>query len=324
MLVLDREAVESLLDLDRLVDALEEAMADLSAGQVSLPPRVAAQVPEHEGLLAVMPAYRFRTQTLAVSVYPRNPASGLPSHHALVLVFDPARGSPVALLDGTSLTAARTAAGSALATRLLALPEAEVLTLVGTGVQARAHARAIPRVRALREIRVVGRNPEKAARLAEEISAESRIPARIVPSFQEGAAGSRLICSTTHAVDPVVQGRFLEPGTHINSVGLNPAGRELDDDTVVRSVVFVESREAALTHEPGANDLIWPLQKGVISSEQIHAEIGEVISGKRAGRTSAHQITLYKSVGVAVQDAVAAQLVLSAAQKQGVGRLVRI
>lgn len=328
MLLLNRREVETLLDLDRLVESLSPAMAELSAGQVSMPARIVALVREWRGLLAAMPVYLGCTETLStklVSVFPENEARGLPSHQAVIVVFDAQTGSPCALIDGTYVTAARTAAGSALATRLLARPDARVLAIVGTGVQARFHAKAIPRVRPIREIRVVGRNPQKAAGLAGELWRELKIPASAFQSAKEAFVGAHVICAATHAVEPVVKGEWLEPGVHVNSVGLNPEGREVDAEAVRKAFVVVESRQAALAPAPsGSNDLRWPLRDGLVGEQHIHAEIGELVSGTRPGRTSAEQITLYKSVGVAVQDAVAAQLVLEAAREQGVGREVDI
>jgi ornithine cyclodeaminase len=328
MLFLNRHEVERLLELDRLVEALGPAMVELSAGRVSMPPRVVAQVPEQEGLLAAMPAFLNRPQVLStklVSVFPQNAARGLPSHQAVILVFDPSTGSPRAMLDGTAITAARTAAGSALATSLLARPEARILAIVGTGVQARAHARAIPRVRPIREIRVVGRNQDRATALAEEVAHHLGVPAKAFDLAQGAFAGVDVICATTHSAEPVVRGEWLEPGVHINSVGLNAKGRELDGETIKRALVVVESRGAALAKAPsGSNDLLWAIRDGLVGEEHIHAEIGEVISGARPGRTSPEQITLYKSVGVAVEDAVAAHLVLEAAIRQGVGREIQL
>jgi ornithine cyclodeaminase len=323
MLFLSQHDVESLLDLDRLLEALGPAMAELSAGRVSVPARVVAQVREWGGLLAVMPAFLGSAQILStklVSVFPENAARGLPSHQAVILVFDARTGSPHAMMDGTAITATRTAAGSALATRLLARPEARILTIVGTGVQARAHAKAIPRVRSVKEIRVVGRHQARAVALAEEIARGLRIPAKAVEPGKEAFAGVDVICATTHAAEPVLKGEWLEPGMHVNSVGLNPNGPELDGEAVRRALVVVETRAAALAPLPsGSTDLRWAIRDGLITEEHIHAEIGELISGARPGRTSPDQITLYKSVGVAVQDAVAAHLVLQAAQQQGVG-----
>ena len=328
MLLLNRREVESLLDIDLLIAALGPAMAELSAGRVSMPARIMALVDKPRGLLAAMPVYLRSTRTLAtklVSVFPENAVQGVPSHQALILVFDAETGSPRALMDGTFITAARTAAGSALSARLLAHPDAHVLLIVGTGVQARAHANAIPRVRPIREIRVVGRDPQKAARLVEEITREQGIKAFACDSVEQTFAGAHIICAATHAAEPVVKGAWLEAGTHVTSVGLNADGCEVDAEAVVKSLVVVETREAALASGPGgANDLKWPIRDGVMGANHIHAEIGELISGAKPGRTSAEQITLYKSVGVAVQDAVAARLVLDAAIKQGVGREVEM
>lgn len=326
MLILNQHEVAALLDLDQLVQSLAQAMVDLSAGRVSMPPRVVTPVPEQDGLLGIMPVYLPSSKTLAtklVSVYPHNTNAGLPAHQALVAVFDAATGVPLAVMDGTFITAARTAAGSALATHLLARPDADVLVIVGTGVQAQAHARAISRVRPLKEIRIVGRNAQNAHRLAGDLASELEIPMQGGISFRDAAAGAGIVCATTHASEPVVMGAWLEPGTHVNSVGLG--GRELDDATVVNALCVVESRQAVLAPGPGgAADLIEPIRDGLIPEEHIHAEIGELIVGMRAGRTSPAQITLYKSVGVAVQDAVAAQLVLAAARERGVGFVVQL
>ncbi len=328
MLVLSAREIESLLDLDELIDALSPAMAALSAGEVSMPPRIGAMARDYNGILGVMPVYLGPSRTLEaklVSIYPDNEARGLPSHLAIILVFDPATGAPLALMDGTYITGVRTAAGAALATRILARPDADALVIVGTGVQARAHGRAIPRVRPIREIRIVGRSEAKTRALADELQAEIGISTKAVSSFQKAAAGASVICATTHSIEPVIHGKFLEPGVHVNSVGLNPAGRELDDEAIVKSLVVVESRQSALAPPPGgANDLLWPIRDGVITEAHIHAEIGEIIAGKREGRASPSQITLYKSVGVAVQDAVAAQQVLSKARERGVGVEVEI
>jgi alanine dehydrogenase len=315
MLVLDRTQVESLLDMETLIAALGPAMVELSAGRVSMPPRILAQVQEASGLLGVMPAYLPSSRTLScklVSVFPRNDALGLPTHQAMVMLFDTDTGTPKAMLDGASITALRTAAGSALATRLLARDDAATLLIVGTGVQALSHARAISQVRELQELRVAGRDAIKAGQIALLLGAELGIISRGHSIGAEAFRGADIVCATTHAEQPVVKGEWLEPGMHINSVGLNPKGRELDADAVKRARVFVESRAAALAPPPsGAGDLM---------SAEVHAEIGEVLSGVKKGRESAGQITLYKSVGVAVQDAVAAQLVYDAALARRVGR----
>lgn len=318
MLVLDRAQVESLLDTDALIAALAPAMVELSAGRVSMPPRTAALV-QGKGLLGTMPAYLPTTQTLScklVSVFPGNGARDLPTHQAVVLLFDAASGVPLAMLDGASITARRTAAGSALATRLLARQDAEVLLIIGTGVQARAHAQAVTRVCKIRELHVAGRDPRKTAGFARSVAAELGLPGRSFAIGGEAFAGADIVCATTHAEEPVVRGEWLAPGMHVNSVGLNAQGREVDAAAVSRALVVVESRQSALAPPPaGAPDL---------ASATVHAEVGELIAGIHPGRTNRTQVTLYKSVGVAVQDAVAARLAYDAALQSGVGLKVTL
>ena len=313
MLVLSQADVRELLDLDALVDALAEAHRDLSAGRTSMPPRVAALVTDRDALLGVMPAY-LPSAGLAcklVTLFPRN--RDRETHQAAIMVFDPENGTPLALMDGTYVTATRTAAGSALATRLLARSDARVLAVIGTGVQARTHARAIPRVRPIEEIRIAGRDRSKAAALAAELGPS----ARVVDSYEEAIHGADIVAATTHATEPVVRREWLALGTHVNSVGLNPAGRELDDATVRAATLVVESRESALAPPPaGAPELAG------IDPAEVHAELGELVAGVRPGRTSPDELTLYKSVGVAVQDVAAAALVLTEAQERGLGRQI--
>lgn len=315
MLVLSRADVEELLDLDALIDALAVAMADLSAGRASVPDRIAALVPEREGLLAAMPGFVPGVlMAKLVSLFPRNAGTSLPTHQALIVAFDPDTGEPTALLDGSAITATRTGACSALSARLLAREDASVLAILGTGVQARAHVRAMIRVRPISEIRVAGRDPEKVAALASEVAGHA------VPSYREALDGADIVCATTHAVEPVVLRDWLSPGVHVTSVGFNPAGREVDDATIADALVCVESRSAALAPFPaGSNDLLAPIRDGVITADHVHAELGELVAGTRPGRTSPDQITLYKSVGVAVQDAAAVALVVAAARERGIG-----
>jgi alanine dehydrogenase len=328
VLILSRQEVERLINLDALVLAVAEAMADLSGGSASMPPRVAARVEEHQALLAAMPGYvpsRSALTSKLVSLFPENAGTDLPTHQAVIVSFDSHTGEPIALMDGTYITATRTAAGSALSAKLLAREDAEVMALLGTGIQARAHARALPRVREVGEIRVAGRDASKAEQLARELAKELGLVVRAVDSYADALDGADIACATTHALEPVVRGEWLSPGTHVTSVGYNPAGRELDDATVASALVVVESRDAALAPIPaGSNDLTQPIRDGVITADHVHAEIGELISGVRPGRADDEQITLYKSVGVAVQDSAAAALVLEAAREQGLGREVEL
>jgi ornithine cyclodeaminase len=323
VLLLSRDDVTALIDLDRLI-ALAQAMADLSAGRASVPDRIGALVEERDGHLLAMPGYVPSLGALAsklVSLFPQNAGTDVPTHQGLIAVFDPETGSPTAVLDGTEITAVRTGAGSALSARLLAREDASILAVLGTGVQARSHARALVRVRPIRELRIAGRNAEKVDALAAELGQELGVETRAAATYQGALAGADIVCATTHAAEPVVRREWLSPGTHVTSVGYNPAGREIDDRTVADALVCVESRRAVLAPVPsGSNDLIEPIQAGVISEDHIHAELGELVLGEVAARTSPDQITLYKSVGVAVQDAAAAALVVAAAREQGVGQ----
>ena len=310
MIFLSEAEVRELLDLDQLVDALADAHRDLSAGEASMPPRIAAMVQERQGLLGVMPAY-LPSAGLAcklVTLFPQN--TDRHTHQAVIVVFDPENGTPLALMDGTYITATRTAAGSALATRLLAREDAEVLALLGTGVQAHSHALALPRVRRFTEIRVAGRDRARAEALAQEIGPH----ARAVSSYEEAIRNADVVAATTHSTDPIVRREWLSPGVHVNSVGLNPAGREVDEQTVADALLVVESRDSALAPPPaGAPELVG------VNPADVHAELGELVAGTKPGRSSQDEITLYKSVGVAVQDVAAAALVLAAAKGRSKG-----
>src|SRR6266498_104095 len=206
MLILNRMQVEALTDVDALIDALAPAMADLSSGRASVPDRVAALVPEREGFLAAMPGFVPSAEVLMsklVSLFPHNAGAGLPTHQAVIVTFDPRTGQPVALLDGTAITAMRTGACSALSARLLARPDADVLAILGTGVQARSHARAMCRVRPIRQIRVAGRDYAKAVALAAELSETLGSDAEAVPAYPEALRGAGIACAATHATEPV-------------------------------------------------------------------------------------------------------------------------
>ena len=312
MIFLSQADVKELLDLDALIDALAAAHQELSEGKASMPPRIAAFA-ERNGLLGAMPAY-LPSAGLAcklVSLFPEN--RDRHTHQALICVFDPTNGTPVALMDGTYITATRTAAGSALATRLLARDDAHVLAILGSGVQARTHADALGRVRRFDEIRVASRDPGRAAELAAELGGKA------VGSFEEAVRGADVVAATTHAAEPIVLGEWLTPGVHVNSVGANPAGRgEVDAAIVSQALVAVEFRESTLAPPPaGAPEFRDGTPEDVV-------ELGELVAGTKPGRTSPEQITLYKSVGVAVQDAAAAALVLARARERSVGREIEL
>ena len=312
MIFLSRSDVEELLDLDALIDALAAAHAELSEGKASMPPRIAA-FGRQDGLLGVMPSYLPSTGLVCklVTLFPHN--RDRHTHQALIGVFDPDNGSPVALMDGTYITATRTAGGSALATRLLAREDSRVLAILGAGVQARTHADALRRVRSFDEVRIASRDPERAAAAAEEIGAVA------VDSFEQAVRGADVVAATTHALEPIVFRGWLSPGAHVNSVGANPHGRGEVDPAIVRdALVAVEARESTLAPPPaGAAEFIDGAPDGVV-------ELGELVSGTKPGRTSEDQVTLYKSVGVAVQDAAAASLVLAAARERSIGQEIKL
>ena len=323
MLVLSRPEVESLLDLDQLVDAIAAAMVDLSTGRASMPPRVAAFVTERDGLLAAMPAYLPSAGALTtklVSLFPRN--RDRPTHQAVICCFDPDTGTPVALIDGTHVTAARTAAGSALATRVLARHDATVVSVIGTGVQAAAHARALARNANVTTIRIGGRERDNVEALIAQLQPQLRVTVEAASSIEDAIRSADIVCATTHADQPVMRREWLAAGTHVNSVGYNVTGAgEVDEATLRDALVVVESRAAALAPPPaGVVELVGAIERGI----NVHAEIGEIVAGTVQGRSNGTQITLYKSMGVAVQDAAAAAMILRAAHDRGVGTEVEL
>ncbi|MDQ6674028.1 MAG: ornithine cyclodeaminase family protein [Chloroflexota bacterium] len=326
MLVLSERDVRDLLDLDLLVEALSAAMADLSAGLASMPPRGAAFVPQRRAMLAAMPAYLPSSRALTaklVSQFPEN--HHCPAHQAIICCFDPDSGTPRAVMDGAYITAARTAAGSVLATRLLARVGSRAVAVIGTGAQARAHITAFARQPGVEVVRIAGRNWAKVETLAAELRSDGLL-IEAARSIQEAVESADVVCATTHADQPVIAREWVRPGSHINSVGYNRDGRgELEAALIADALVVVESRQAALAPPPsGALELRQAIHEGLITADHIHAEIGELVSGNAKGRTDDTQLTVYKSVGVAVQDAAAAALVLAEAERRGAGTSVTI
>jgi alanine dehydrogenase len=307
VLVLSREEVRRLLDVDELIDALADAFAEVSAGRASVPPRVAAVVPER-GFLAAMPGYAAGVlETKLVSVFPGTE----PSHEALIALFDAQTGTVLAVMDGTYITAARTAAASALSTRLLAREDARVLAVLGTGVQARSHLDAVTRVRDFDEVQVAGRSRDRAEALARET--RGRRPGfRVTDSFEAAVRDADVVCVCTDASSPVLQRTWLASGAHVTSVGASQGGPELDDATVRAGVLAVESRVAFEPYPAGAHEL-----QGLDPNDAV--ELGELVTGARPGRRSAEEITVYKSMGHAAEDAAAARLVYERALRAGAG-----
>ncbi len=286
---LDEDAVRGLLRMDELIDAMRSALRDLSAGRVEQPMRVVLPIAEHAGFFGVMPAYGGALGAKLVTFYPKNKDTH--THHAMILLFRPETGEPLVTMDGRLITEMRTAAVSALATDALARENVPVLAILGSGVQARSHLEALRLVRKFREVRVW--SPRNSGKFAQEFNITA------VASAEEAVRGADVIVVATAATTPVLRGEWLAPGAHINAVGATrPNWRELDDEVLRQARIYVETREAA-TNESG----------DVIAAGKIFAEIGEVLAGSKTGRQSGEEITLFKSVGVAVEDIAAASLV---------------
>jgi len=310
VLILNESQVRDLLEPAQLVDALEDVLRKVSAGEVSVPPRVVAITPS--GLLSAMPGYvpGMALEVKLVSVFAGNAARGLPSHQAVIGLFDAEDGHLLALIDGTHITAIRTATAAAVAARALARPDSHVLAVLGAGVQGFAHLDAFTKLLDLREIRVASRNRQHA-----EVLAARHPRATVSETFESAVRGSDVVCCCTDAPDPVIRRAWLTEGAHVGSVGL---GAELDQATVDAGKVFVEWRGAVMSAPPaGAVELQGRDPNSV-------TELGEVLSGSRPGRTSLSELTVYKSTGHAAEDAAAAALVYRRAQESGVGTTVDI
>lgn len=290
MLILDEAAVRKLLDMAALIPAVQQGLRALSAGEVAQPMRVMVPVAGHGGFLGSMPAYTgTHLGAKLVTFFPDNRDAH--THHALILLFKPETGEPLAVMDGRLITEMRTGAVSAVATRALARPDASVLAILGAGVQAQSHLEAMKLVRDFREIRVW--SPRSAADFAQRHGIQA------AASAEAAVRGAHVVVVATTSRTPVLRGEWLAPGVHVNAVGApRPDWRELDDGLLQKAKLFVDSREAA-SHESG----------DVIAAGKIFAEIGEVIGGSRPGRQSPDEVTLFKSVGVAVSDLASAGLV---------------
>jgi len=306
--LLTQQDVEELLDPAAMLDTLAAGFAELSAGAVKAPGRNGVET--GPGVLLSMPGWLpgGPIGVKLVAAFHNNPSLGLPGHQALICLFDPETGSPLAIMDGIHVTAYRTAGGAALSTRLLARPEASTVAIIGGGVQGVSHARLLPLARDVQEIRVWSRNPAS----AERVAAAADVPATILPTAREAVAGADIVCLCTTAQEPPVLADWIAPGTHVTSVGYHPPGGELDPALIPRVRLFVESRVAFEPPPVGC----WELQG---FDPALGTELGEVVTGAKPGRESAEQITIYKSMGHAMEDVVTASLVYQAAVAKGAG-----
>ncbi len=318
--LLSRDDVQRALPMRECIEVIKTAFAQLSAGEAHAPLRTQLPVPAHDGVTLFMPAYLAQSGDLGakiVSVFPRNLERGLPTIHAVVIVVDGETGAPVALMDGTYLTALRTGAASGAATDLLARPDAQVVAVFGAGTQGRTQLEAVCAVRPIARALVFDADPDRAARYAAEMRGSIPADVRVAASPAEAVRQADVICTATTSSTPVFDGRDVRPGTHINAIGAyTPQMQEVDAETIRRAKVVIDSRQASLAE---AGDLLIPLQQGLITEAHIHAELGEIVLGRRPGRERADEITYFKSVGVAVQDVAAARRVLDRAAELGLG-----
>lgn len=320
--VLSRADVIRALPMPAAIEAVKSAYAIVSAGQADMPIRAPLRAAQ-DGLVFTMSAYLAPQKALAikvVSIFPHNSERGLPLIHALVMVLDAETGQPVAVLDGGALTAIRTGAASGAATDVLARPDARTLAVIGCGVQARKQLEAVCAVRPIESVLAYDINRAAAEQFAAEMAQTTSARITVSDSADAAVSAADVVCAATTSQQPVFSGAALKPGTHINGVGsFTPDMREVDTLTLQRALIVVDSHEAALSE---AGELIHALKSGILPPEAVQTEMGEIINGDKPGRTRADQITFFKSVGLAAQDAAAAALVLRSAEQHGLGTQV--
>lgn len=320
-ILLPEADVKAMLPMPDLIEAMEQALASFSRGEVQQPLRTVLEVGAQRAFFGVMPAYVPSPPALGtklVTVYGSNPAQGLPTHLATILLLDPATGELLALLDGRYITEARTAAVSAVSVKHLARKDARTLAVIGTGVQARSHVEALPHVRRFEEIRVW--SPTKTHRDAFVRDAEAHTRALIgaMDSVEQAVSGADVIVLATSSREPVLREAWVADGTHICAVGAcRPDQREMEGELVGRARTFVDSRVGAMSE---AGDILLAIREGACGADPIAGELGAVVDGQLDGRTSEGEVTLFKSLGMAVEDIAAAHLAYQRATERGLGR----
>jgi len=328
LLVLSAADVHVLLSYDECAAAMRGALTALASGQAQQPLRTVIAPDGAAGLMALMPSYltagtgpggdREAAYGLkAICITAANPAAGLDTHQGVVLLSSGATGEPLALLNASAVTEIRTAAVSVVATDLLARPDADQLAVIGTGVQARAHILALDGARQLSQIRVAGRDQQRAEQFAASFDGQTTAPVAACPSAREAVADASVIVTATSSAQPVLNRDWIAPGTHINAVGAClPHQRELDTATVAAGVLFADRRESLLAE---SGDYVLAAAEGAVTPAQIRAELGELLLGTAAGRASADEITIFESLGLAIEDLAAARRVYQLAAEAGAG-----
>jgi ornithine cyclodeaminase/alanine dehydrogenase-like protein (mu-crystallin family) len=324
VLVLTASEVDAHLPMPACIEAMADALAGLARGELFQPLRMIVRPKDAAGLMAMMPAYRGGTEPAfgvkAIGIFPGNTAKGKDTHQGAVVLFDGETGELTAIVNAAAVTAIRTAAVSGVATRLLARDDAAELALVGSGIQARSHLAAVAAVRPLRHVRVASRHPANAQRFAEEMRPRYRFLIEPVETVEEAVRGADVVATVTDSVEPVVKREWIAPGAHLNVVGASVATRrEVDSATMAAASLFVDRRESTVNE---AGDYLMALQEGAITPDHIRAELGELLTGAKPGRTSRDEITLFKSLGLAVEDLAAASLACRRARDAGAGTWV--
>ena len=325
VLIVNQAEVPRLLPMAACMEAMAEALRSVSRGESLLPLRQVIMLPDKAGAFGSMPAYLGSPPAIglkSITVFPGNHGTELDSHQGAVLLFETKRGSLVAIMDASSITGIRTAAVSGVATRLLARADAGDLALLGTGVQALSHLEAMSHARRLRRVRAWSRSPEHARAFAERAERSLGLRVEAAATAREAVEGADLVCTVTSSREPVLKGEWLAPGAHVNAVGASLASaRELDTPAVARARLFVDRRESALAE---AGDFLIPRREGAIDDHHIRGELGELLLGTCPGRQSESEVTVFKSLGLAVEDVAAARLIYDNALQQGAGTRVEL
>jgi ornithine cyclodeaminase len=309
MLILDSKQIREMLPMRECIGLMADALSSLARGEVFQPLRTIIRPPEAIGLLGLMPAYRTGEHGAfgmkAICVFPGNPAIGKDAHQGAVMLFSRETGELIALMNASEITAIRTAAVSAVATRVLAREDAHQLGIIGAGVQARTHLVALDAVREITRARVACRNIEHARELVREVQPGFSFPVDAVESNEEAVRGTDLIVTATSSQEPVINNEWISPGAHVNAIGTHtPNSREIDSATMAAARIFVDRRESAMNE---SGDYLLAAREGLINADSIMAEIGELLIGSKSGRTSADEITLFKSLGLAIEDVACAE-----------------
>ncbi len=323
-LVLSHKEVLELLPMKECIAVMREALLALADGNAYQPLRTISRPPDAQGVMGLMPAYmsgdRAAFGLKAICVFPGNPAKGLDSHQGAVLLFSAETGELLAMMNASAITAIRTAAVSGVATDLLARVDACNLALIGSGVQARSHLLALAEVRAINRCRIASRHIEHARNFAEEMRRDFSFALEPVETVEEALEGADLVVTTTTAVEPIVRREWISAGAHLNLVGSStPNTREVNSETMAAASLFVDRRESTINE---AGDYLLAARDGVIGLDHIRAEIGEVLKGDKPGRTSPQEITLFKSLGIAIEDLFAAEYLYRRARELNVGTWV--